>query len=76
MFVNVKYHVLVNLLKNLHLEIVRGILAYHINIGYYGDISLDGLNALAIGAFEGNLWAGNTKVNLGLSLSLHDALPI
>jgi hypothetical protein len=27
---------------------------------------LDGLNALAIGAFEGNIWAENTKVNRGL----------
>lgn len=44
----------------------EGILAYHINKGNYGDTSLDGLNALAIGAFEGNIWAGNTKVDLGL----------
>ena len=41
-------------------------MAYHINKGHYGDTSLNGLNALAIGAFEGNIWAGNTKVNLGL----------
>ena len=41
-------------------------MAYHINKGHYGDTSLEGLNALAIGAFEGNIWAGNTKVNLGL----------
>ncbi len=40
------------------------ILAYHINKGHYGDTSLDGLNALAIEAFEGNISAGNTKVNL------------
>ena len=44
----------------------EGVLAYHINKGHYGDTSLDGLNALAIGAFEGNIWAGNTKVNMGL----------
>ncbi len=41
-------------------------MAYHINKGYYGDASLDGLNALAIGTFEGNISAGNTKVNCGL----------
>lgn len=44
----------------------EGVLAYHINKGHYGDTSLDGLNALAIGAFEGNIWAGNTKVTMGL----------
>ena len=44
----------------------EGVLAYHINKGHYGDTSLNGLNALAIGAFEGNIWAGNTKVNLCL----------
>ena len=26
---------------------------------------LDGLNALALGAFKGNIWAGETKINLG-----------
>jgi hypothetical protein len=44
----------------------EGILAYHISKGNYGDTSLDELNALAIGAFEGNIWAGNTKVKMGL----------
>ena len=43
----------------------EGVLAYHINKGHYSDISLDGLNALALGAFEGNIWKGETKINLG-----------
>jgi hypothetical protein len=44
----------------------EGILAYHIRHGQYGETSLDGLNALALGSFTGNIWAGETKVNLGL----------
>lgn len=43
-----------------------GILAYHIRKGHYGETSLDGLNALALGRFKGNIWAGGTKINLGL----------
>jgi hypothetical protein len=38
-----------------------GVLAYHIRKGQYGEISLDGLNVLAIGYFKGNIWAGETK---------------
>ena len=36
--------------------------------GNYGDISLDGLNVLVIGAFKGNIWAGDglTKVNMAI----------
>ena len=43
----------------------EGVLAYHIRNGYYGNTSLDGLNAIGIGAFEGNIWKGETKINLG-----------
>ena len=45
-----------------------GVLAWHIQKGQYGDISLDGLNVLGIGSFNGNIWAGDgkTKVNVGL----------
>ena len=32
-----------------------GVLAYHIKKGNYGDISLDDLNVLALGSFEGNI---------------------
>ena len=41
-----------------------GVLAYHINNGNYGETTLDGLNVLALASFEGNIWAGNTKVNI------------
>ncbi|HEY7305518.1 MAG TPA: DUF1326 domain-containing protein [Bryobacteraceae bacterium] len=43
-----------------------GILAWHIREGTYGQIPLSGLNVLAIGAFEGNIWAGETKVAMGI----------
>ena len=36
----------------------EGILAWHIRGGRYGQVDLDGLNVLALGYFEGNLWAG------------------
>ena len=32
--------------------------AYHVREGHYGDVSLDGLNLVACGEFEGNAWAG------------------
>jgi hypothetical protein len=35
-----------------------GILAWHVREGSYGDVSLDGLNVVAVGSFEGNIWAG------------------
>jgi len=43
-----------------------GVLAYHIKNGDYGKISLDGLNALALADFKGNIWAGNTKANIAI----------
>jgi hypothetical protein len=42
------------------------VLAYHIREGNYGDVRLDGLNVLAVGAFDGNLWAGEATVALGI----------
>ena len=36
----------------------EGILAWHIREGSYGDVRLDGLNVVALGSFEGNLWTG------------------
>jgi hypothetical protein len=36
----------------------EGVLAWHIREGHYGDVRLDGLNVLAVGTFEGNVWAG------------------
>ncbi len=38
-----------------------GILAWHINEGNYGDVSLDDLNVVAIGSFVGNIWTGEAK---------------
>jgi hypothetical protein len=43
-----------------------GMLAWHVRAGHYGDIKLDGFNLLAIAAFEGNVWAGEAKVRMGL----------
>lgn len=43
-----------------------GVLAYHIKKGLYGDVSLDGLNVLALADFKGNIWAGNTKANMAV----------
>ena len=43
-----------------------GVLAYHIKKGQYGQTSLDGLNVLALADFKGNIWAGNTKANIGV----------
>lgn len=44
----------------------EGILAWHVRKGHYGDVELDGLNLVALGRFEGNIWAGATKVAMGL----------
>src|SRR5829696_1166142 len=44
----------------------QGVLAWHIRTGHYGDVQLDGLNLVALGAFEGNLWTGDAKATLGL----------
>ncbi|MBA2268128.1 MAG: DUF1326 domain-containing protein [Nitrosopumilus sp.] len=33
----------------------EGVLAYHIRSGNYGKISLDELNAIGLGSFEGNI---------------------
>jgi len=41
-------------------------LAYHIREGAYGNIRLDGLNVLAVSPFEGNIWAGEARLTLGL----------
>ncbi|HYY86459.1 MAG TPA: DUF1326 domain-containing protein [Nitrososphaeraceae archaeon] len=43
-----------------------GVLAYHINKGVYGEMSLDGLNVLAVSYFKGNIWSGNTKADIAV----------
>jgi hypothetical protein len=42
------------------------VLAYHINEGEYGNMRLDSLNVLAVGQFDGNIWAGEAQLTLGL----------
>ena len=46
----------------------EGVLAYHIREGHYGDVRLDGLSVLGLGAFDGNLWAGDAKLAMGIYL--------
>lgn len=35
-----------------------GIHAWHVREGAYGDVTIDGLNVVAVGSFVGNIWAG------------------
>ena len=42
-----------------------GILAWHVRKGNFGDVALDGLNVVAVGSFEGNIWAGEAKPAMG-----------
>jgi len=46
------------------------VLAYHIREGEYGDLRLDGLNVLAVSQFEGNLWAREAQLTLGLYIDV------
>ncbi len=43
----------------------EGVLAWHIKEGNYGDVALAGLNVIALGAFDGNIWAG-AKATMGI----------
>lgn len=43
----------------------EGILAWHIREGTFGDVALDGLNVVALGAFEGNIWV-DAKATMGI----------
>ncbi len=47
----------------------EGVLAWHISEGHYGDVRLDGLSLIAVGSFEGNIWAGETKTDIGLFIN-------
>jgi hypothetical protein len=42
-----------------------GILAWQVRDGSYGDVGLGGLNVVAVGSFEGNIWAGEAKPAMG-----------
>ena len=44
----------------------QGVLAWHVREGQYGDVELDGLTLVALGEFEGNLWAGEAKAVMGM----------
>ena len=44
----------------------EGVLAHHIREGAYGDLRLDGLNVIAVAAFDGNFWAGEADVTAGV----------
>jgi hypothetical protein len=44
----------------------EGVMGYHIREGNYGDVRLDGLSLMGLLAFEGNVWAGETQLSLGL----------
>ncbi len=45
-----------------------GILAWHIQKGIYGDISLDRLNILGIGTYTGNIWAEDRSTKITAAL--------
>ena len=53
----------------------EGILAWHIREGRYGDVVLDGLNVVALGYFEGNLWEGKTKATMGIYMDERADVP-
>lgn len=43
----------------------EGVLAYRIREGAYGETRLDDLCVIALGQFDGNLWTGEARINLG-----------
>jgi|SRR5581483_3583470 len=43
-----------------------GILAWHVREGSYGDVSLDGMNVVAVASFTGNVWTGEGKPVMGI----------
>lgn len=44
----------------------EGVLAWHVRKGHFGDARLDGLNVVAVSAFDGNVWAGDRTIRLGM----------
>jgi hypothetical protein len=46
----------------------EGVLAWHIQTGHFGDVRLDGLNIIGLGAFDGNIWDGQTKATMAMFL--------
>lgn len=41
-------------------------MAYHIREGEYGNVRLDDLSVIGVGVFDGNIWAGEAQLTLGL----------
>ena len=41
-------------------------MAYHVREGAYGDVRLDGLNVIVLATFEGNAWAKENPVSIGI----------
>jgi hypothetical protein len=46
----------------------EGVLSWHIRTGHFGDVRLDGLNIIALGSFNGNIWDGQTKSTMAIFL--------
>ncbi len=47
-------------------NLCRYVLFYHIRNGHYGKVSLDGLNLVRVGSFEGSIWAGTARGSTGV----------
>jgi hypothetical protein len=47
-------------------NVCRGLLAWHVRDGHFGEVRLDGFNLLALGTFEGNIWEGDAQLSMGL----------
>jgi len=45
-----------------------GIIAYRVREGNYGDVDIGGLNIVALGHFEGNIWDDETRMDMGMIL--------
>lgn len=44
----------------------QGIMAYHVKDGQFGDVRLQDRNVVAVTTFEGNAWAHENPVSLGI----------
>jgi hypothetical protein len=44
----------------------EGVMAYHAREGAYGDVRLDGLNVIVVVVFDGNAWARENPVSIGI----------
>lgn len=44
----------------------EGVMAYHVREGAFGDVDVSGLNVIAVVTIDGNAWAKQAKVSLGI----------